>query len=300
MLTESLLHYYNLVVTLRRCAIHGGVSRHYRSWIGCIGLTRMPSPHLYWVVRYAPLVKQYWRATRPYNCKCLRMASKTMQCRHRSMPSIWPCTICSQRLLRRSWRTSIFSSCSVLLSEAYPRNAELSQDKLNGGISDRADDECDVYHTFFGIAGLSILGYPGLEPIDPVYALPTVVTKRCLNIAWKQLMLPLGGLSTYLQTNKAKELRFSYSFFSFKVRSNSISRLNVSACAMATKMKKANTYVDSELAWGQTIASSGPWLQAHSPIWSIQRNCSSFDLSLQTNNNIFCHTGMLSIWNKKV
>ena len=54
------------------------------------------------------------------------------------------------------------------------------QDEIRGGISDRADDECDVYHTFFGIAGLSILGYPGLEKIDPVYALPVSVVCDCL------------------------------------------------------------------------------------------------------------------------
>ena len=54
------------------------------------------------------------------------------------------------------------------------------KDEINGGISDRADDECDVYHTFFGIAGLSILGYPNLEQIDPVYALPVRVVDACL------------------------------------------------------------------------------------------------------------------------
>lgn len=54
------------------------------------------------------------------------------------------------------------------------------QDEYGGGISDRADDECDVYHTFFGIAGLSLLGFPELEQIDPVYALPTSVVQTCL------------------------------------------------------------------------------------------------------------------------
>ena len=56
----------------------------------------------------------------------------------------------------------------------------LFQDLERGGISDRADDECDVYHTFFGIAGLSLLGFEGLEDIDPVYALPTSVAKACI------------------------------------------------------------------------------------------------------------------------
>ncbi len=49
------------------------------------------------------------------------------------------------------------------------------QDEIHGGISDRADDECDVYHTFFGIAGLSLLGFPHLEHINPVYALPVSI-----------------------------------------------------------------------------------------------------------------------------
>ena len=38
----------------------------------------------------------------------------------------------------------------------------------NGGIADRPGDMVDVFHTVFGIAGLSLLGYPGLEPVDPV------------------------------------------------------------------------------------------------------------------------------------
>ena len=60
------------------------------------------------------------------------------------------------------------------------------QDEIQGGISDRADDECDVYHTFFGIAGLSILGYPGLEEIDPVYALPVCVVHKCLEARYRK------------------------------------------------------------------------------------------------------------------
>ncbi|XP_057845886.2 geranylgeranyl transferase type-2 subunit beta 1 isoform X1 [Cryptomeria japonica] len=52
------------------------------------------------------------------------------------------------------------------------------QDKENGGISDRPDDAVDVFHTFFGIAGLSLLEYPGLKPIDPAYALPIHVVDR--------------------------------------------------------------------------------------------------------------------------
>ncbi|GMY09964.1 geranylgeranyl transferase type-2 subunit beta 1-like isoform X1 [Fagus crenata] len=52
------------------------------------------------------------------------------------------------------------------------------QDMENGGISDRPDDAVDVYHTFFGVAGLSHLEYPGLKAIDPAYALPVDVVNR--------------------------------------------------------------------------------------------------------------------------
>eukprot|EP00461_Guttulinopsis_vulgaris_P003358 UN03359 len=54
------------------------------------------------------------------------------------------------------------------------------QDNIYGGISDRSDTMTDVYHTYFGIAGLSLLNQPTLEKIDPVYALPlhTVLTVK--------------------------------------------------------------------------------------------------------------------------
>ena len=52
------------------------------------------------------------------------------------------------------------------------------QDEVGGGISDRPEDMVDVYHTFFGIAGLSLMGRCELEPIDPVYALPVSCVKR--------------------------------------------------------------------------------------------------------------------------
>ena len=52
------------------------------------------------------------------------------------------------------------------------------QDEEGGGISDRPEDQVDVYHTFFGIAGLSLMGRPGLQPIDPTFALPVEVVQR--------------------------------------------------------------------------------------------------------------------------
>lgn len=52
------------------------------------------------------------------------------------------------------------------------------QDSENGGISDRPDNAVDVYHTYFGVAGLSLMEYPGLKLIDPAYALPVDVVNR--------------------------------------------------------------------------------------------------------------------------
>lgn len=49
------------------------------------------------------------------------------------------------------------------------------QDEHDGGISDRPEDMVDAFHTFFGVAALSLMGYEGLKPIDPVYALPVKV-----------------------------------------------------------------------------------------------------------------------------
>ncbi|GER36635.1 geranylgeranyl transferase type II beta subunit [Striga asiatica] len=54
------------------------------------------------------------------------------------------------------------------------------QDKENGGISDRPDDAVDVFHTYFGVAGLSLLEYSGVKAIDPAYALPVDVINRIL------------------------------------------------------------------------------------------------------------------------
>mmetsp|Transcript_3272 Transcript_3272/g.6692 ORF Transcript_3272/g.6692 Transcript_3272/m.6692 type:complete len:347 (-) Transcript_3272:91-1131(-) len=61
-----------------------------------------------------------------------------------------------------------------------------AQDTAGGGIADRPGDEVDVFHTFFGVGGLSLLGYtedeeggiPGLKRIDPVFALPVETLER--------------------------------------------------------------------------------------------------------------------------
>ncbi|RPA87333.1 type-2 protein geranylgeranyltransferase subunit beta [Ascobolus immersus RN42] len=52
------------------------------------------------------------------------------------------------------------------------------QDPEVGGIADRPEDRADVFHTCFGITGLSLLGFKGLKEVDAVYCLPKDVVKR--------------------------------------------------------------------------------------------------------------------------
>lgn len=55
-----------------------------------------------------------------------------------------------------------------------------AQDKETGGISDRPGDLPDIFHTLFGIAGLSLMGQKGFEPVDPAYCMPVKSLKRVL------------------------------------------------------------------------------------------------------------------------
>jgi prenyltransferase beta subunit len=59
------------------------------------------------------------------------------------------------------------------------------QDQDDGGIADRPGNVADVFHTFFGIAGLALLRhfdgraeYAHYRPIDPVYALPADIVRE--------------------------------------------------------------------------------------------------------------------------
>lgn len=47
-----------------------------------------------------------------------------------------------------------------------------------GGIADKPGNVPDVFHTFFGVAGLSLLGEPGLKQVDAAYALPMDTLQR--------------------------------------------------------------------------------------------------------------------------
>jgi geranylgeranyl transferase type-2 subunit beta len=54
------------------------------------------------------------------------------------------------------------------------------QDPDGGGIADRPGNMTDVWHTLFGLTGLSLLGFPGLDAIDPVYCMPKSTVERIL------------------------------------------------------------------------------------------------------------------------
>ena len=51
---------------------------------------------------------------------------------------------------------------------AVPADPFCRQDPELGGLADRPGDMVDVFHTVFGIAGLSLLGRPGVAEVDPV------------------------------------------------------------------------------------------------------------------------------------
>ncbi|KAI0345321.1 rab geranylgeranyltransferase [Trametopsis cervina] len=63
-----------------------------------------------------------------------------------------------------------------------------AEDLDHGGIADRPGDQPDVFHTLFGVAGLSLLGYPGLDDIDPVYCMPaSLIEAKGLKREWEAL-----------------------------------------------------------------------------------------------------------------
>jgi geranylgeranyl transferase type-2 subunit beta len=47
------------------------------------------------------------------------------------------------------------------------------QDPQAGGFSDRPGDMSDIFHTIFGLAGLSLLGFGGLAPVDARLCMPS-------------------------------------------------------------------------------------------------------------------------------
>lgn len=64
--------------------------------------------------------------------------------------------------------TKFVLRCQVTCPSSVSSQLSRAQDTEMGGISDRPGDMVDVFHTLFGVAGLSLLGYPGLVAVDPV------------------------------------------------------------------------------------------------------------------------------------
>ncbi|KAL1866763.1 hypothetical protein VTK73DRAFT_4527 [Phialemonium thermophilum] len=52
------------------------------------------------------------------------------------------------------------------------------QDTERGGFSDRPGNMVDVWHTVYSLAGLSLLDYPGLEPVHAAYCMPITTIDR--------------------------------------------------------------------------------------------------------------------------
>ncbi|CAD7063740.1 unnamed protein product [Tilletia caries] len=52
------------------------------------------------------------------------------------------------------------------------------QDEEVGGMADREGNVSDVFHTLFGVAGLSLLGDASIAEVDPVYCLPAELTRK--------------------------------------------------------------------------------------------------------------------------
>jgi geranylgeranyl transferase type-2 subunit beta len=87
-------------------------------------------------------------------------------------------------------------------ADALARFILLCQDSDDGGIADKPGNQPDVYHTFFGAAGLSLLGWRdasaasdpphALPAIDPTFAMPPETLQR-LGIARRGLQSVEGA-----------------------------------------------------------------------------------------------------------
>jgi geranylgeranyl transferase type-2 subunit beta len=62
--------------------------------------------------------------------------------------------------------------------EALKRYVLNCQDTDDGGFADRPGNEVDVFHTFFGLTALSLMGHFELDLIDHTYALPVSTIKK--------------------------------------------------------------------------------------------------------------------------
>ena len=65
----------------------------------------------------------------------------------------------------------------VLNATKFGNPSDNLKDPVSGGLADRPGDAVDVFHTNFGIAGLSLLGVLELKEVDPVYCMPRSITR---------------------------------------------------------------------------------------------------------------------------
>lgn len=78
----------------------------------------------------------------------------------------------------------ILSSCYMIERQDWINLEKLKeyillcQDTETGGIGDRPGNEVDVFHTFFGLTALSMMGHYDLELIDNTYAIPVETIKK--------------------------------------------------------------------------------------------------------------------------
>jgi len=54
---------------------------------------------------------------------------------------------------------------------------DIEEHVRSGGFADRPGNCTDVFHTFFGLAALSLMGLYGLDVIDATYAIPVATLK---------------------------------------------------------------------------------------------------------------------------
>ncbi|EJT99925.1 rab geranylgeranyltransferase [Dacryopinax primogenitus] len=73
---------------------------------------------------------------------------------------------------------SILHKLKWIDSDALIRFILSAQDPDGGGIADRPGDMVDVFHTVFGLCGLSLLGHPDVREINPIYCLPAEIAKK--------------------------------------------------------------------------------------------------------------------------
>ncbi|XP_076066435.1 geranylgeranyl transferase type-2 subunit beta isoform X2 [Oratosquilla oratoria] len=75
-------------------------------------------------------------------------------------------------IITNQLRTLIMQDHQIIIRELADEDPE------TGGFTDRPGDVVDLYHTLFGLAGLSLLGEESLKMINPVFCMPQYTLDR--------------------------------------------------------------------------------------------------------------------------